>query len=400
MKILVVEDDEDYRAFIETALRQKNYQVTSAKNGEEALEILEKDSINFVISDWRMPAMSGVELCRQIRERNFDRYIYILLLTAKAEKQDLIEGMDSGADGYMVKTFEPEILEVYIRAGMRFMGLEQQFELQKAQMEEANKKLTDAYSIITKELKVAARMQQSLLPDYRSVGNVDFEWLFLPSQFVAGDILNYFKLGQNNIGFYVIDVSGHGVSAAMLSMTLTKFLTSYSLYGGPLIDRSDPGGGMKIRPPKEVMGILNKEFQSENDDFQYFTMLYGVIDVEKGEVSISQAGHPYPFLSTKSDILRIGDGGFPVGMIPDAEYTESCFEFSPGDRLTLYSDGLTECHNNQNELFSEDRLRQILEDCREKPLSDFTDTVKSRLVEWNGGSEFADDVTLLALEIN
>ncbi len=400
MKILIVEDDENYRAFMETSLRQKNYEVVAASNGKKALEILESEPVNFVISDWMMPAMSGVELCRQIRERNFDRYIYIMLLTAKAEKQDLIEGMESGADGYMVKTFEPEILEVYIRAGMRFMELERKLESQKAQMEAANKKLTDAYSIITKELKVAARMQQSLLPNYKSVANVDFDWLFLPSQFVAGDILNYFKLGQNSIGFYVIDVSGHGVSAAMLSMTLTKFLTSYSLYGGPLIDRSGSGGQLKIRPPKEVMGILNKEFQSDNDDFQYFTMLYGVIDSEKSQVRISQAGHPYPFLSTKSDIRRIGDGGFPVGMIPDAEYTESCFDFSPGDRLTLYSDGLTECHNNENELFSEDRLRAILEECRGKSLSSFTDTVKNRLIEWNGGSDFADDVTLLTLELN
>ena len=400
MQILIVDDDKDIRILLSRTLKKWGHEVIEASNGLEAWKILNSERISFVVSDWLMPEMDGLELCRRIRAANFSRYIYLILLTAKDAKEELIKGMEAGADDFVVKPFNKGELKVRIRAGERIVKLEHDLELRNEKLLDANAKLNKAYSRISKDLQAASEMQKNLLPsaamtlyDYR------FEWIFCPSSFVAGDIFNFFLLDDRHIGFYILDVSGHGIPAAMLSVTLSKIMTPTAFGHRPLMHFVTNPPHYEISSPNQVVSDLNQRFQNKNDAMQYFTMAYGIIDIRSGKVRICQAGHPSPILVNNSSQANfIGTGGFPVGMIEKVSYDEDEFVLETGNRLYLYSDGITECFNHKGVQFSEERLKELLVKWNHLPLHEVLKKLEDTINEWQIDSDFDDDITLIAVE--
>lgn len=393
MRILIADDDIEIRRLLTNTLKKWGHEAVAAENGAEAWGILQKQAISFVISDWVMPEMNGLELCKRIRAAHFPRYIYIILLTAKDAKKELIEGMGAGADDFVVKPFNKGELKVRIRAGERILKLEKD-------LEERNRKLSEAYSRIRKDLEAGAKMQKSLFPSTATtISGVKFEWLFLPCTFLAGDIFNFFDLDEHHVGFYLLDVAGHGIPSALLSVTLSKMLSPYPSQDSRLKHFVPDSSNYEIVPPAKVVQDLNKSFQSEQDAMQYFTMVYGIIDTQSCKIRMSQAGHPSPiFLRQGGSVSLIGTGGFPVGMLPGIEYEEEEFDFRQGDRLFVYSDGITECVNENRQQFSVKRLTKLLDECQELPLKDLMRKLEDALRNWKGNDKFEDDITLLAME--
>ena len=219
MKILIVDDDADSRSLLNRFLTLLGHEVVSAENGEQAWELVRTLGIRFVISDWMMPVMNGVELCQRIRSADLPFYCYVMLLTAKGTKADLVEGMSAGADDFLGKPFNREELLVRVRAGERVVDLEQKLQAQ-------NQKIQQAYSKLSLDLEAAAQLQKSLLPRQdMAVGGIRFDWLFQPSSFIGGDIFNFFPIDDFQTGFYLLDVVGHGVPAAMRSVTISQVLS-------------------------------------------------------------------------------------------------------------------------------------------------------------------------------
>jgi len=397
MKILVVDDDKDIRELLCKILRKWKHEVITASNGKDAYHILKTEEFNIVISDWLMPKMDGLELCKKIRNSNFSNYIYIILLTAKDSKKDIIEGMKAGADDFIIKPFVKGELDVRIRAGERICKLEKKLEVQNKFLVDANKKVRDAYNIIKNDLDIAGKIQRTLLPDTKgNVCGLKFDWLFLPCSFVAGDIFNFFKLDDEHICFYLLDVAGHGIPAAMMSVTLSRYISA-SIQLNFLDDKDNKG---IIYSTSKYVDLLNKQFQAENDSMQYFTMIYGIINTSNKNVKLTQAGHPSPiYLKRGNGVSKIGSGGFPVGLIQEAEYEEEEFNLNAGDKLFIYSDGITECHNEQREEFSEKRLLGFIKDTSSLSLNNFISELNGYLHKWRGKKEFEDDITLLGIEI-
>jgi sigma-B regulation protein RsbU (phosphoserine phosphatase) len=396
-KILLVDDDPTVRTIPALFLRKWGYQVVEAADGQQALDILDREPIGLVISDWVMPNVTGVDLCRRIRAKASDHYTYLILCTSKGGKADLIEGMEAGADDFLVKPINKEEMRVRIRAGERVLELERGLAERNTELGAINAQLHMAYGRIEGDLKAAAWMQTNLLPvPSPKTLNVVSEWLFRPSSYVAGDIFNIFPLDDRCVGFYLLDVSGHGVPAAMLSVTLSKVLSPDIGQGSPL-KRHSSAGACELVPPADVIHDLNQRFQSKDD--QYFTIIYGFLDNCTGELSLTQAGHPNPILIQPGCVLReLGDGGAPVGLWPDVKYDTIHTQLCPGDRLLLYSDGVVECANPAGVLFGDERLMNYLRSARAKPLSQILAGLESEMEQWRGSGEFDDDVSLLALE--
>ncbi len=124
MRILVVDDDDTTTEMLENALVQSGYEVTVAQNGRKALDLVRSGLYRLVVSDWEMPEMSGIELCRHIRRRYSSGYVYVILLTARPGTQNIVDGLNAGADDFISKPFEPQELCVRIRAGERILSLE------------------------------------------------------------------------------------------------------------------------------------------------------------------------------------------------------------------------------------------------------------------------------------
>lgn len=394
MNILIADDNLPSRVLLAKLLTKLGYEVIMASDGNEAWEIIQKSNINFVITDWIMPEMDGPELCKKIRSTELGHYIYIVILTSKEEKSEMIEGLEAGADDFIVKPYDKDELFVKIRIGERILRLEKS-------KEEQNRKLTEAYTTIKKDLEAAAKIQLSLLPKSDAIiSGVEFDWLFMPAAFMAGDILNYFWLVDDYIGFYLLDVAGHGIPSALLSITLSRYLSPVDNQDSPLKKFLIIPPYYEYTKPKDVVEDLNQRFQASDDSMQYFTMVYGIINARTGQVNITQAGHPSPIRIEKNGSTSfIGSGGFPVGIFPEATYEEHEFYLESGDRFILYSDGIIECPNEKGIAFSTERFVEIIKSNNELPLHSLIADIEKNLKEWKGGGEFDDDISLLAFEM-
>ncbi len=219
-----------------------------------------------------------------------------------------------------------------------------------------------------------------------------------PYGYVAGDTFNLFPMNDDQVCVYLLDVSGHGVPAAMLCVTLSSLLTGDASHGNPLRRFDRDTGKFIPLSPREAVFELNRRFQSRDD--HYFTMIYGMFDTRSSVLSMAQAGHPSPILMRKGERPRmIGQGGMPIGVVPDIQI--DCFDVpvSKGDRLLLYSDGVTECMNVRNEQFGEARLLNCLERRSAQPMNDLLSGLMEELKEWRASQQRDDDLSLLTLEI-
>jgi len=401
MRILIADDDPAMRSLLEKFLTLWGYEVLAATDGAEALEIMQKEQITFVISDWVMPNMNGLELCDRIRKTSpKSGYVYIILLTARDKKDELIIGLEAGADDFLSKPFNKGELKARIQAGERIVNLEHDLAERNHELREANVELNKTYSLIKRDLEAAAKIQESLLPSSAiEINGFKFDRIFCPSSFVAGDIFNFFKLDENHVGFYIIDVAGHGIPAALLSVTLSRTLSPLPSHHSPLKYFIPRPPHYEIRQPAGAVSILNEQFQDNSDILQYFTMIYAIMDLRTGQIKLTQAGHPAPVLvPLNGAITTIGSGGLPVAMFPDVQYDDLECNLEPGDKLFMYSDGVTECSDPSGTLFSESRLLGLLEKNRGLTLGEVMQNLEKNLRDWRQDEEFEDDVTMVAIE--
>jgi len=388
--VLVVEDSPIYRRLLSRMLAQWGYVVSEAENGVSALEILANSPVSMVISDWEMPEMDGLTLCREIRERQFGHYIYLILLTARENPGDLAQGFDAGADDFLSKPVEQSELRARLHAGSRILALE-------ATLAARNARLSEALQQIEQDLQAAARIQHSILPTHQLRYHDYFsDWLFLPSAWVSGDVFNLFQL-DDHLGFYCVDVSGHGVGAAMMSLAVAR-----QFLQGRVVERFLFSADGSVASPADVVSMLNSRFCSEEAEIMsYFTMIYGVIHLPSGKGRLCQAGHPTPFIvSTAGEVTPIGSGGAPVGLMPDLSWDDVDFELRPGERLCLFSDGITECENPTGEQFGPQRLQQWLQQHVNEAIGALLPQFGQHLTGWRNGEQMADDVSLLIIERN
>ncbi len=331
-----------------------------------------------------MPGIDGYETCRRLKADPATRDSAVIFLSAMDDTESKVRGLELGAVDYVAKPFKRE--EVIARVNTHLTLLRLQRELA-----EANRRMR-------RDLEAAAQVQRSLLP--ASVPDwpaVRVSWRYQPCDELAGDSLNVFRLDDRKVCMYVLDVAGHGVASALLSVSVARAL----LPGADAIVQSRDGAGrLAPTPPAEVMRLLNARFPMGVGGDYFFTIVYAVLDSHTGRLEYATAGHPAP--------LRISAGGSddprvplgpPIGVFDDAEYRQAELSLLPGDRVYLYSDGLFEAWNAEEEMFGEERLVQCLDAARELPLEHALDAAMNGLLGWSGDRGLDDDVAVIAIEL-
>ena len=186
----------------------------------------------------------------------------------------------------------------------------------------------------------------------------------------------------------------------MMAFTLNRVLSPNMNKSCPLKQpKLSPPFYELVSPPSLVVQELNDKFQNEKDDSLYFTMLYGIIDTSHHRFSFCQAGHPSPiYIKADRPPQPLGDGGFPVGLLTDAVYDNISLSYETGDRLFMFSDGITECENTEGVFFGGERLLEFFAETKHLPLPELLKELQVQICEWNGGDQFEDDISVLALE--
>lgn len=258
------------------------------------------------------------------------------------------------------------------------------------------RELEDRQRQIEQDLAAAAGIQQSLLPRVApQLPDVKVSWQFLPSQPVGGDIFNLFMLDEHRIGVYMLDVSGHGVPAALLTVSVYQTLQPS---GSNFIKRrTSRPPHYRIIAPGDVMRALEQMYPFERFE-KYFSIFYAVIDIRTGGVAYCNAGHPPPLLFGKNGRIQPLDrGGGIIGVRTPESFETANVTLSAGDRLFIYTDGITEHANRQEETFGLDRLIGSIAAGRDKPLNTVLDAVCDAVRSFEPGKPPSDDISLLAL---
>jgi len=259
--------------------------------------------------------------------------------------------------------------------------------------------LTVANKRMKRDLDAAALIQKAFLPN-ESVGvpGAKTAWTIESCDELAGDMLDLIVLGDSMLGLFVADVSGHGVPAALLSVTLSQLISDVDGPGSIVKDSS--GDNSQIVPPSKVAEKLNQLFSWNDNTQQYFTMVYGVLNTKTGQLDYVAAGHPGPLVVSKDKSVRsLPSGGFPIGLL-DEPFEQDSITMQPGDRLYIFTDGLTETMNKQSELFDREHLIEAVKGLDGVSLKESLQRIVEIAGEWREGAPPEDDLTLLAVELD
>ena len=401
MRILVAEDDLPSRRLLVKALESWDFEVLQAADGAEAWQRLQAEPVQMIVTDWMMPRMPGPQLCRLVRQSPDGQYAYIILLTSRSDKESLIEGLAAGADDFITKPFEREELHARIRAGQRILDLQQELHAHISRLAELNERIAQSNRQMKDDLEAAAAVQRTLLPARApEVTGVSFAWQYRPCTELGGDCLNVFRLDRDHFGLYVLDVSGHGVQAALLSVTLSRILSLVPGESSLLTRHAEGCAAGQSNSPTEVAGQLNRQFPLNTDTGQYFTLLYGILNHRTGEFRYSTAGQPGPaHLPYDREPAILQGYGLPIGFCENPCYEEHSVLLRPGDRLYLFTDGIIEAHSPGGEQFGEHGLCNVLAENRHAPLADGLSSLLERVEAWCGDEDPKDDITALAVEM-
>jgi phosphoserine phosphatase RsbU/P len=259
-----------------------------------------------------------------------------------------------------------------------------------SQIEEQKRKLEKQQQQINHELETAGKIQKSLLPDSDlEIDNIVTAWRFEPCGHIGGDIFQVHRISEEQIGIYMLDVCGHGVSAALIAVTVSQFLMS-------LHNRMRLTG--KVFSPEAVMNRLDKEFPMERFDC-FFSIVHAMLNIETGRLVYSNAGHMPPLiLSAAGRLERLENHGTPIGSGFGAVFGQEDRQLHAGDRLLLYTDGLIENFGLDGERKGKDRFYAFLEKFRHLPTRDLVDNAFETADRQRGGSMPSDDMSLIAVE--
>lgn len=399
IKVLMVDDSRLQRRILSASLSRMGYDVREAEGGEEALSICEEWPPDLVLSDWMMPGMDGLEFCRSFKAMPREGYGYFILLTSKSAKDDVAQGLEGGADDFLTKPVNNVELRARLAAGERIIQMQRELTSQTKVVSAMLEQLRAVHDSLNLDLIEAKKLQQSLVREkHKVLDAASLSFTLLSAGHVGGDLVGYFPISKTEVGFFAIDVSGHGVSSALMTARLAGYLTSPSPEQNLALTYRDDGS-ICARAPSEVVGELNRIVLEEMETDHYFTVILALADMETGKTRLCQAGHPHPLVRRADGrIEQDGTGGLPVGLFADVEFDEFDVQLEPGDQLLLTSDGITECPDVEDNMLGEEGFERLMHRLKSLHGPQLLETLVWLLSEYAGDVGFPDDVSAVLYE--
>ena len=389
--ILVVDDIPKNLQVVGATLYQEGYKIAMVDSGEKVFELLETTIPDLILLDVMMPDMDGYEICEKLKQIDVARNIPIIFLTAQSDTDSLLAGFRVGGVDYVAKPFIREELLARIRTQIRLKFSKEKItedakiinDMNLA-LKKANDEKDQLLDIINAGLQQGADYVASLLPRKINEGPIRTDWRYQPSTQLGGDNFGYHWIDDDNFLMYLMDVSGHGIGSALLSVSVMNILKTENLR------KTD------FREPDQVLKRLNKIYQMTDHNDRFFTIWYGVYNKNTRLLKYANAGHPPGILVDQS-----GSGheltvkNIVIGALPEIEYHSDSIEVKPYSRLYIFSDGVYEfkCENGNSWKYDELKEKLITSEDENGLEIDFVLESISR----DQKTIFRDDVSIIKL---
>lgn len=374
-QILVVDDMPLMRRMIGVCLNRGGFEnVRYAEDGDDALKQIAASMPDLVILDINMPRLSGYDVCKKLRADTATATLPILVQSASETAEERVEVFAVGATDFVSKPINhPELLARVC------MHLENRFLIHN---------LSGFQERMQSELNMAREMQHSLLPETETVDAVEqasaasIEAFYKASSELGGDLWGTWLLADNKIGIYVLDVTGHGVGAALNTFSLHATMARFE---------------DKKHDPAAFLTSLNRSLIGAFQLGRFATMFYGVLDCETHELTYAGAGAPRPIIFGGTKSRTLDSSGLPIAVVKSATYENLTDRLDPGESLFCYSDVLIEAEQTDGAILGEEGLIGWIEtSCQTGERS----SVVARLLDQffrSQDAQLADDLTAVAI---
>ena len=382
IKVLLIDD----QAIVAEAVRRMLVDETDIRfeycqDPSQAMRIAMENRPTVVLQDLIMPEIDGLTLVKYFRANEKLREIPLIVLSSKEEPVTKAEAFSLGANDYLVKL--PDKIELIARIRYHSNAY-----ITRLQRNEAYEALFESRQSLVNELDQAARYVQSLLPE-RLHGPIETDYVLIPSTSLGGDAFGYHWVDRDHFAIYLLDVCGHGVGAALLSVSVLNTLRSESLDG---VDFKDPG---------LVLSGLNEVYQMERHNEMFSTVWYGIYNKRNNVLNFASGGHPPPVAlmgasRESAEIVRLYSGGVIIGGIPDQTYQNGEIELMPFTKLYIFSDGAYEIRKPGGEMWTLDDFITTVGEVAIQKNAVVGDIMK-RIERIQENDAFEDDVSLLEI---
>ncbi|MCA9751450.1 MAG: SpoIIE family protein phosphatase [Gemmatimonadetes bacterium] len=391
-RILIVDDTATNRKLLRAILANEGCEILEATDGEEGLRLARETQPDLVLLDVVMPKRDGYDVCAELKADRATAEIPVLFLSAKTESADKIRGLELGAVDYVTKPFHRGEILARVRTHLENRRLARA-------LRQLNRELLRNQRRLEEDLRAAAMIQSSLIPSESLKDRFDelrLEWAFRPCQAIGGDVFHVLRLDPDHVGIYIVDVAGHGVPSAMVTVSVSQCLSPVGT--GLLKERIPDPPYYRLPGPAKVLERLEAEFPLDRFD-KYFTAAYLLFDLQTGKLRYSRAAHPSPVLLRKGGELEtLEEGGSIIGLGMGVPFREGATRLEVGDRLFLFTDGIHERLNHSGERYGARRLGETLSRFASHTLEETCAGLLADVEEHAGGLAATDDVTVLALE--
>jgi len=384
-RILVVDDNAENRDVLARRLARQGHTVETAEDGRVALAALRASPFDLVLLDMMMPVLDGYSTLLELKADAALRHLPVIMVSALDELGSVVRCIEQGAEDYLPKPFNPTLLRARIGAGLEKKRFRDQERLYVATIEETQRRLQA-------ELQEAEHYVRATLPAPLTTGPVVADWRLISSTELGGDSFGYHWIDADHLAIYLLDVCGHGVGAALLSVTAVNVLRNAALPG---VDFRDPGA---------MLTALNEAFPMEKHNGMYFTIWYGVWCPATRTLRFANAGHPPALLALPAvgggrTVERLRGSGMLLGGMPGTVYRTFERNLPAAAQLYVLSDGTYEIARPDGTTGQLADLEQFFAAAPAAPAGADLDRLYAHVKQLNGPGPLDDDFSIMRLDV-
>lgn len=371
-KILVVDDAKINRSMLENIINQHlECQIILAGSAEETFNKLKEDIPDIILLDVLLPDLDGFEIAKKIKSNPVTKDVPIIFITSLTDESSKLKAFEVGGIDYLTKPFSSKEVVSRIAAQLKL----------KSQYEEIKR----MNQHIMYEISMARRIQNVIMPrrEY-NFNNLSIQCKYIPFEYIGGDFFDIFEGTENIYYILIIDVTGHGIPAALYTMMLKShfyYLTK------------------RFTSTSDILNQLNSDISKLLLDDFYPTALLIKIDLNLMTMEYANAGHPGPIVIRNNELMELENKNFSLAMDPHVKITEDVIKIKNDDKIFLFTDGIFEIQNKNNNFLSKDFVYNLLKNGNSFHLKDQLDNVILKVKEESNKGFFEDDVTMIGIHV-